>query len=522
MKKNSSEAVESIPDLDKNESRKEKTQSDVYFELAQQYATVFHDQYGEPYAMLQDSRNSCVKINSLDFKRWFVSLIRSETGKFLRNDTIASVILMLEGHAIHEAPEHELDVRIVNHDDAIWYDLGNGSAVRIDRSGWEVVYDTPIIVRRLSHQKPQAKPLKGGDIRNLLKFINLPGGDLEMTPNQILILAWLIFAFVPNRPHPVLTLYGAQGSAKTTAFKIFKALIDPSRIETLSISDSQRELAQLAAHHYFVPLDNLTHLAFDYSDMLCRIVTGDGFSKRALYTNDDDVVFAYQRVIGLNGINITADKADLLDRSLLVGFERMKRFGSEKIFWKRFEAAKPQILGAIFDTLVKTLAIVDSMPEPEQMRMADFARYGCAITEALGMKREDFLAAYRANIERQNDEALSASVVGPAIIYLIEHDLNVDSTTGEFTATPTEYLVALTSAAQALGIDCRQKFFPNNPHWAVRRTQEIKTNLERVGIRFLWHYRNNQTITIIRDQGPDDAIKNADSDGDIEPTQQIK
>ena len=479
---------------------------DAYVALAlKQIIEVFHDQYGDPYALLPDGQRSCVKLSSKQFERWLSHLISNATGKAVKKDLLSSVIMNLEGHALYRGRECPLDVRIVNHGGAIWYDLG-GRAVRIDKSGWAVTSEVPILFRKFGHQQPQVEPVRGGDIKELLEFLNIPKNGSIVTPDQLLFLVWVIFTFIPGYPHPILTLYGPQGSAKTTAFKILKKLIDPSQMDTLSLSDSQREFVQLAYHHYFVPFDNLTHISFDYSDLLCRIVTGDGFSRRALYTNDDDIVFSYRRVLALNGINITAAKADLLDRSLLIGFERVKRFEGERSFWERFEEARPRILGAIFDVLASALAVVDLIPEPAQLRMADFARYGCAIAEAMGFTREEFLLAYETNINEQNNEALSASMIGIAVVRLVEMTFDA-----RWEGTATQLLSDLNLQAGNLGIDVKSRAWPKDPRWVWRRIQEVKTNLERVGIRVQWHDTNSKAIVITKDP---EGVPNV---GNVEP-----
>ena len=94
------------------------------------------------------------------------------------------------------------------------------------------------------------------------------------------------------------------------------------------------------------------------SDLLCRAVTGSGFSKRVLYTDDDDFIYSLKRCVGFNGINLGATKADLLDRGLIIQLERVAKEKWRKIedIWKEFEEIRPQLLGYILDILVKVLA----------------------------------------------------------------------------------------------------------------------------------------------------------------------
>lgn len=505
MKNSDEKELESIMDKaseeDEHVHKEDLAIADKYAKIAIESGMIlFHDQYKVAFAQLPDARKSIVKIDSSQFMQWLAHTIAEMTEKAAQRAPIATAQLMLAGRAIYKSPEYRLDVRITNRDDVIWIDLCNGKAISVDKTGWRVVEDAPIMFRPYSHQIVQDEPITGGNIKELLTFVNIPGNPEKPTDGQILFLAWTVFAFIPNYPHPILTLYGPKGSAKTTAFAILKHLIDPSQMETLTFSDGHREFVQQAAHHYFAAFDNLSTISSENSDLLCRIVTGEAFSKRALYSDDDDVVYSFRHVLGLNGINVIATKADLLDRSLLIGFEAMPHWTSQKVFWPKFQTAKPRILGAILDVLVAALRIVDNTPESEEMRMADFGRYGCAITEAMGFDSDEFLNAYRRNINRQNDEAIAASILGPAVVKFMEFQ-------NEWSGIATDLLKGLHAVAEDLKIDTKTKYWPKSPHWLWKRLKEIIPNLEKIGIVFKWHEINDRNITIIKtSQNVADAV----------------
>ena len=111
------------------------------------------------------------------------------------------------------------------------------------------------------------------------------------------------------------------------------------------------------------------------SDALCRAVTGKGFSKRALYTDDEDVIQTYRRCVGLNGINVAAHKPDLLDRSILFVLDPIlaSQRKWEQQFWSEFEDIRPLLFGAILDGLSRAMALRDSIQLEGLPRMADFA-----------------------------------------------------------------------------------------------------------------------------------------------------
>ena len=113
----------------------------------------------------------------------------------------------------------------------------------------------------------------------------------------------MLYYFVilsPEIPKPILMLYGEQGSAKTTNQELKKMLVDPSSIRTLTFPRDINELVQKLSHNYIAYFDNMSNIPEWISDQLCRAVTGSGFSKRELYTDDDDIIYNFKRCIGLN------------------------------------------------------------------------------------------------------------------------------------------------------------------------------------------------------------------------------
>ena len=249
--------------------------------------------------------------------------------------------------------------------------------------------------------------MSGGNIRDLLQFVNITDEG-----QQLLFLVLLVSYFIPNFPHPLCYVYGSQGSAKSTISKIVRKLVDPSRMEVLSLPKKEEELVQVLSHHYMLFFDNVGHISDSLGDLLCRAVTGSGFSKRQLYTDDDDVIYTIQANIGINGINLTSSKPDLLERSILFELRRVeknKRREESKLI-KDFERERPQILGSIFDVIAKGLALKSSIQVDSLPRMADFALWGCALAEAMGYTKEAFLDAYTQNIESQNDEVLGEHI----------------------------------------------------------------------------------------------------------------
>lgn len=235
-------------------------------------------------------------------------------------------------------------------------------------------------------------------------------------------------------------------------------------METLTFPHDVNELVQKLSHHWAPLFDSATTLPLWLSDALCRAVTGEGFSKRALYTDDEDQIYHFQRCLGLNGINIVATRADLLDRSILIGLERIAPAGrrTEEEMEDAFNEARPYILGGIFDTLVKALQIKPAVQLEHLPRMADFACWGCAIARALGYNEVDFLNAYEGNRRTQNAEMLEGHPVAAAIMGLMV-------SRPEWQGEPAELLQALDEVAERERINTRAKGWPGAAHVLTRR-----------------------------------------------------
>lgn len=418
---------------DTGTSKDEKSKSDervspvhaLVYSIQESGCELFHDQYHDPYIAFYGDGDSIAKLNSKYCKLWLIRHAYTHLKSFPTSDTISRVLQSLSSQAYFDGKRYTLGVRTVLNDEGLWYDLGEGT-VRITHEKWDLPREVPILFKRSPHQEKQTKPLPGGDVNSLLKYINITNQS-----EQLLFLVYVIAAFLPDFPHPLLILHGAQGAGKTTPMKLMKELIDPSALGGLSAPKNIEGFVQTVSHHSFMFYDNLSKMPEWFSDTLARAATGDSFSKRELYTDDEDVIYRIQKTIALNGINQVVYKSDLLDRSILINLERIRpdQRKESQVFWTEFEEERPYILGAIFDVLVKALALYPTIKLDELPRMADFARWGFAISEAMGTNGSNFLEAYYQNIAIQHDEAIEANPVAQAII-----EFMVDQNSWEGTA----------------------------------------------------------------------------------------
>jgi hypothetical protein len=491
---------------DTNGSGRE-SQADVLVQLALgKGIELFLDTVGDAYARVKDSeRVLTYRVQSHDFKIWLAQLLWNDRKKAPRSEALASATNVLEAKARFEGGRYRLYSRVAPDPEGhgFWYDLTDDSwrAVHVTAGDWQVMNSVPILFRRYSHQQPQVEPQKTGNIFRLLDFLNIANDD-----DKLLILVYAVACFVPCIPHPLLILFGPQGSAKTTAMVLLRRLVDPSSICVLSLPREDRELVQQFYHNWMLIYDNVSILPTWTSDALCRASTGGGFSKRRLYTDESDVIFDISCCVGLNGINVSATRPDLLDRGLLIGFQAIsndERKPEKKILFE-FEAARSKILGGIFDTLSKAMSLFPRIQLTELPRMADFAVWGCAIAEALGYPKERFLSAYGANIRRQVEEAAESSPVAEAVLAFIE-DCSNQLWSGSF----SELLSELEKKAEKLKICIKSHDWPKGAHVLSRHLNELKAPLAALGVSIeRCRGSEGQKIVTIRK----DTRKSANSD----------
>ena len=221
-------------------------------------------------------------------------------------DALSQALLALEAQAQLDGPTLEVYLRVaavVEGDDpddpTVYIDLCDAErrAVRVDRHGWSVVTSPPVRFRRPRGMHALPVPQGGGSLAELRQFVNLPGKR-----RWLRFLAWLLKAFYPPGPDPILAVSGEQGSAKSSLARVARLLIDPHEVIDRSLPKDIRDLMIAANGSAVLSFDNVSHLPEWFADALCRLSTGAAFATRELYTDADEVQFRAKRLVILNGI----------------------------------------------------------------------------------------------------------------------------------------------------------------------------------------------------------------------------
>jgi hypothetical protein len=100
-----------------------------------------------------------------------------------------------------------------------------------------------------------------------------------------------------------------------------------------------------------LPIDNVSSLPEWFSDALCRIATGMSYTKRMLFTDQDEILIRATRPIALTSVVEVITAPDLGDRSIMLVppkiEEKTRREEAEVL--ADFEKERPAILAALPD-----------------------------------------------------------------------------------------------------------------------------------------------------------------------------
>ena len=483
------------------ESRKEGTQSSRLMKLADGIS-LFHTPDRESFATVPvESHEETYSMKSRAFREWLAFQFWKSESAVPSSQAIKDVVHSLGGKALFEGETIPVHLRIADSDFGLHLDLGDERwrSVEVTSEGWQVQEKSRVRFRRTKGTLSLPVPEKGGSIELLRKFVNISEHDWP------LLLAWLVTAFRPNKPFPVLVLHGEQGSGKSTTAKVIRSLIDPNKAPLRSTPRDERDLMIAANNGWIVSLDNLSSMTVALSDSLCRLSTGGGFSTRELFSDGEEVLLDVMRPVILNGIDEVITRSDLLDRSLLIHLPRLETRFDEASFWTEFERERPLIIGAILDSVTAALKSIDHLTtkarcKQQLPRLADFALWGMAAERSLGLDDGVFSERYRGNRESVHDLVIDCDPFAESLLKFMGDRRH-------WTGLPAELLLEVRSATNEDLLKLRS--FPKSPQAVGKKLALLAPNLREHGIEFIGPDRNkrDRTLTLKRGgNGTDESV----------------
>lgn len=418
IKKNKPSGV-LLADIDKQTDPAQNGQgrnsdADIILEMLEE-KPLYHDEDADKTFIEDDER--IFRIGSQPFAEWISHTYFKEFGRSVNESAIKQVGFTLTGHAKHEGIKKRIYMRAANYQDAIYVFIGDDDwqKIKVTASGWSLDTEPHVKFWKPGSMLALPMPVSGGKIDDLWNYLNISGNG------KLLVLAWMLEAFRSETPFPVLALNGLQGCAKSSTHARIRMLIDPSGCNLRAAPKDIQDIYVGAGSNWIVSFENISRLSSQQQDALCTLATGGGFATRTLYTNDDETIINVKRPVIINSIPAVITAQDLTDRVINIELQRLGVYRDEIEINAEFEAARPELFGALLDLLVKTLAKLPHVKLNKPPRMADFARLGEAMAQAMGHDPGTFDRIFKENRSESVSRAMEASPVAVAIREMAEN-----------------------------------------------------------------------------------------------------
>src|SRR5919106_1372571 len=367
-----------------------------------------------------------IELLDKDFVEYATGLFYDATNQIIHTNDVTNVATILS----HRAKRKNIDpdtgdiivrplyVRVAwadaNKRDTIYIDIADTKrhiiAIKAGE-GFKVISqsDAPIMFRR-QNRLPLPLPAEKYDDDIAEQFLDLYQIPKDAYYKRLMAKVLMAIRMIPLIPHPLEILYGSKGGLKSSWCEGQKNLIDPSTTTTLTIPDTEDNFSLQAYHNYVLVYDNIKpkNVPKWFPDALCRSVYQQDTEKRQHYSNMKTVSYSAGGGCALiNGINKMFQEEDVLDRSVLSEWHRLKpgQFKTKVQVKQEYDRIRPQLLGCLCDKVSAAIAMYDQVEqeiESKFSRMADFMLLGECISRAFGYKSDEFIEAYNTNLELQN------------------------------------------------------------------------------------------------------------------------
>ncbi|MGK5544491.1 ATP-binding protein [Streptomyces sp. URMC 127] len=396
--------------------KKGPSQASLLAALARERYELFMSDDGRPYGIPATGPNVALPLRGKAGLRSQLARVFTDAnnGTVPSQSALADAMTVLEGVASMANPRTP-QLRVARHDERIIVDLGttDGRCVSIGPGGWERLPASPVVFRRSGAMKPLPEPVRDGDgLARLRGLLNTTDEGFE------LLAAWLVAAFIPDLPHPILAFRGEQGTGKSKGAAMVIGIVDPSGAPKRTAPRDLKSWAVQAFNSWAICLDNVSIVPDWLSDALCRAVTGDGIVDRALYTDDDVVVLEFRRVLAMTTIDAGTLAGDLAERLLTIELQLIPdhKRREEAELDRAYADAHPAILASLFDLLAQVLKVLPDVTLAERPRMADFARVLAAVDRVAGWHT---LATYKASAADAVADVLDGEPFAQAVVDLV-------------------------------------------------------------------------------------------------------
>ena len=182
----------------------------------------------EPFVVRYDTPSVMVRLRgNSGLKQRLAADYYRATHKAATSAALADVLNTAEGMSYGKRPVTPA-LRIARHGDELFLDLGrpDGAAVLVSAHGWRVVSRPPVLFARTALTGELPVPQPGSGSLDAVRGLFNVGPPAEWA----LFIACRIASLFPAITHPIETLTGPAGSAKTSTTRLMANWVDPAPV----------------------------------------------------------------------------------------------------------------------------------------------------------------------------------------------------------------------------------------------------------------------------------------------------
>lgn len=273
---------------------------------------------------------------------------------------------------------------------------GEGLVYRLDGSVIETVNNGAdgILFRDTLGMEPFTAAMRPKGVPTLDEAIfSVPNYDEDLTKHtrqqaMALFKIWsysLFFSeYMDAQPH--LIIAGPTDSGKSMALQALGELLVGSQTTVSAVPTDRATFETAVSNAHYVFFDNVDTPNKWMEDALCEVATGIQFTRRKLYTTNDQIAFKVKCHLGMTTRNHWFTRADVATRLVVLYVERRDEKMSPTVILDRIRNNRNYLWGELLEDLNKIVATLKFWkPTNHSLRMAAFADFVLASSHALGL-----------------------------------------------------------------------------------------------------------------------------------------
>jgi putative DNA primase/helicase len=440
---------------------------------------LWHDDANKAYATFPCGRHrEHAPIRSSRFRHWLTLRHFDEKQTAPGRQALDECLNAVEAIAIGNGKRHTAFIRVAEHQGRVFLDLCDDQwrAIECTKNGWTIISDPPVKFVRRDGMLPL--PVPETSTEQSSGIIELRGFLANLTQEHfVLVVGWLMSCLKDTGTFPILMVHGESGSGKTMLTRLLMDLIDPRDEKALSIPKDDRALIVFAKQTWLIGFENLSFIPGWLSDALCRLASGDSFVAVKLYTDDELALHKAKRPVIANGIPRLAEREDLASRVLSINLPPFTEDRlTEPEILRRWQRARPRILGGLLDGVCSALRNVDAVKLREQPRLVGALKWATAAEANFGFDDGVTIEAYRVSAQESAQTAFEADVVAIVIARFVR-----GSVTKAWEGTPTQ-LFEVINGGHATESERGLKSWPSSPAALTNRLDRAAPLLRGQGV----------------------------------------